>query len=104
MSINMVNTRYYALKPKPVLFTSRDLVVDRLEHDLIRMPRFLDSIKIVSSTNDLLRMYSGGGRHTYSHPRIGSAYKARLYGDGKATWIIKEVTSRQLQTPLFLNL
>jgi len=47
--------------------------------------------KITSSSNDLLQMYSRGGRHVYSDPCIGSAYKARLYGDGTATWI-KEVT------------
>ena len=47
--------------------------------------------KIVNTTDDLLQMYSRGGRHTYSDPCIGSAYKARLYGDGNATWI-KEVT------------
>jgi hypothetical protein len=47
--------------------------------------------KIVNTTNDLLQMYSRGGNHIYSDPCIGSAYKARLYGDGTATWI-KEVT------------
>jgi hypothetical protein len=47
--------------------------------------------KIVNSTNHLLQMYSRGGNHIYSDPCIGSAYKARLYGDGTATWI-KEVT------------
>jgi hypothetical protein len=47
--------------------------------------------KIVSTTDDLLQMYSRGGRHTYSDPCIGSAYKARLYGNGVTTWA-KEVT------------
>ena len=47
--------------------------------------------KIVNSTNHLLQMYSRGANHIYSNPCIGSAYKARLYGDGSATWI-KEVT------------
>jgi len=47
--------------------------------------------KIVGGTNELLQMYSRGGNHIYSDPCIGSAYKARLYGDGTATWI-KEVT------------
>ncbi|MER3407328.1 MAG: hypothetical protein C4292_00430 [Nitrososphaera sp.] len=47
--------------------------------------------KIVNSTNHLLQMYSRGGNHIYSNPCIGSAYKARLFGDGTATWI-KEVT------------
>jgi hypothetical protein len=36
-------------------------------------------------------MYSRGANHIYSNPCIGSGYKARLYGDGSATWI-KEVT------------
>jgi hypothetical protein len=49
--------------------------------------------KIVNTTkdSDLLQMYSRGGKHTYADPCIGSAYKARLYGNGIATWV-KEVT------------
>jgi hypothetical protein len=47
--------------------------------------------KILNSQHDLLQMYSRGGRHIYSNPCIGSAYKARLFGDGSATWT-KEVT------------
>ena len=47
--------------------------------------------KIISTTDDLLQMYSRGGKHTYSDPCLGSAYKARLYGDGTAAWV-KEVT------------
>jgi hypothetical protein len=47
--------------------------------------------KIINSNNYLLQMYSRGGNHIYNDPCIGSAYKARLYGDGRATWV-KEVT------------
>lgn len=43
--------------------------------------------KIVNMTedSDLLQMYSRGGKHTYTDPCIGSAYKARLCGNGMAT-------------------
>ncbi|HXV46598.1 MAG TPA: hypothetical protein VD736_07995 [Nitrososphaera sp.] len=36
-------------------------------------------------------MITRGGHHTSSDPCVGSAYKARLYGDGRAGWV-KEVT------------
>jgi len=35
-------------------------------------------------------MYSRGGHHTSKDECLGSAYKARLYGDGRATWV-KEI-------------
>lgn len=47
--------------------------------------------KINQTTNSLLQMYSRGGHHSSSDPCLGSAYKARLYGDGRAGWV-KEVT------------
>jgi hypothetical protein len=47
--------------------------------------------KIESGSNDLLQMYSRGGHHTSRDECLGSAYKARLYGDGEAAWN-KEVT------------
>jgi len=47
--------------------------------------------KIVGGSNELLQMYSRGGHHTSSDECLGSAYKARLYGDGEARWV-KEVT------------
>jgi hypothetical protein len=47
--------------------------------------------KIVQTSNSLLQMYTRGGHHTSSDPCLGSAYKARLYGDGRAGWA-KEVT------------
>ena len=47
--------------------------------------------KIVGGSNYLLQMYSRGGHHTSSNECLGSAYKARLYGDGEARWV-KEVT------------
>jgi hypothetical protein len=47
--------------------------------------------KIVGGSNELLQMYSRGGHHTSSNECLGSAYKARLYGDGEARWV-KEVT------------
>jgi hypothetical protein len=47
--------------------------------------------KMVSGSNELLQMYSRGGHHTSSNECLGSAYKARLYGDGEARWV-KEVT------------
>jgi hypothetical protein len=47
--------------------------------------------KIVSGSNELLQMYSRGGHHTTTNECLGSAYKARLYGDGEARWV-KEVT------------
>ena len=46
--------------------------------------------KIVNGTNDILQIYSRGGHHTPTDPCLGSAYKARLYGDGRAAWV-KEV-------------
>jgi hypothetical protein len=47
--------------------------------------------KIVGGSNELLQMYSRGGHHTDKDQCLGSAYKARLYGDGTATWN-KEIT------------
>jgi hypothetical protein len=47
--------------------------------------------KIEQTTNPLLQMYTRGGHHTTSDPCLGSAFKARLYGDGRAGWV-KEVT------------
>jgi hypothetical protein len=47
--------------------------------------------KIESGSNELLQMYSRGGHHTNRDQCLGSAYKARLYGDGTAAWN-KEVT------------
>jgi len=47
--------------------------------------------KIESGSNELLQMYSRGGHHTSRDPCLGSAYKARLYGDGTAAWN-KEIT------------
>jgi hypothetical protein len=47
--------------------------------------------KIKGGSNELLQMYSRGGHHTSKDPCLGSAYKARLYGDGTGTWN-KEIT------------
>jgi hypothetical protein len=47
--------------------------------------------KIVGGSNQLLQMYSRGGHHTSSNECLGSAVKARLYGDGEARWV-KEIT------------
>ncbi|MGI0048873.1 MAG: Ig-like domain-containing protein, partial [Nitrososphaera sp.] len=47
--------------------------------------------KMVSGSNELIQWYSRGGHHTSSNECLGSAYKARLYGDGDAAWV-KEVT------------
>ena len=47
--------------------------------------------KMVSGSNELIQWYSRGGHHTSSNECLGSAYKARLYGDGEARWV-KEVT------------
>jgi hypothetical protein len=47
--------------------------------------------KIESGSNELLQMYSRGGHHTLRDECLGSAYKARLYGDGTSAWN-KEVT------------
>jgi hypothetical protein len=47
--------------------------------------------KMVSGSNELLQLYSRGGHHTSSNECLGSAYKARFYGDGDAAWV-KEVT------------
>jgi hypothetical protein len=44
-----------------------------------------------TSASDLLQMYSRGGHHSSRDPCSGSAYKARLYEDGRAAWT-KEVT------------
>jgi hypothetical protein len=46
--------------------------------------------KIVSGSNELLQLYSRGGHHTSKDVCLGSAYKARLYGNGEAKWV-KEV-------------
>jgi hypothetical protein len=47
--------------------------------------------KIESGSNELLQLYSRGGHHTDRDQCEGSAYKARLYGNGVAAWT-KEVT------------
>jgi hypothetical protein len=47
--------------------------------------------RIDQTSLSLLQMYTRGGHHTSSDPCLGSAYKARLYGDGRAGWV-KEVT------------
>jgi hypothetical protein len=47
--------------------------------------------KIESGSNELLQMYSRGGHHTSRDECLGSAYKARLYGNGVAAWN-KEIT------------
>jgi hypothetical protein len=47
--------------------------------------------KMVGGSNELLQMYSRGGHHTDRDQCLGSAYKARLYGDGTAAWN-KEIT------------
>ena len=47
--------------------------------------------KIEGGSNELLQMYSRGGHHTDRDQCLGSAYKARLYGDGTAAWN-KEIT------------
>jgi hypothetical protein len=47
--------------------------------------------KIEGGSNELLQLYSRGGHHTSRDECLGSAYKARLYGDGRAAWT-KEVT------------
>lgn len=47
--------------------------------------------KIESGSSELLQMYSRGGHHTSRDECLGSAYKARLYGDGIAAWN-KEIT------------
>lgn len=47
--------------------------------------------KMLSGSNELIQWYSRGGHHTSTNECLGSAYKARLYGDGKAAWV-KEVT------------
>jgi hypothetical protein len=41
--------------------------------------------------SELIQLYSRGGHHTSSNECLGSAYKARIYGDGEAKWV-KEVT------------
>jgi hypothetical protein len=43
------------------------------------------------SDKPLFQMYSRGGMHKMADPCIGSAYKARIYDNGTATWV-KEVT------------
>ena len=47
--------------------------------------------RIESGSNELLQLYSRGGHHTDRDQCEGSAYKARLYGNGVAAWT-KEVT------------
>jgi hypothetical protein len=47
--------------------------------------------KMVSGSNELIQWYSRGGHHTSSNECLGSAVKARLYGDGEARWV-KELT------------
>ena len=46
-------------------------------------------VKITSGTG-LFQMYSRGGHHTSNDACLGTAYKARIYGDGHTTWV-KEV-------------
>lgn len=46
--------------------------------------------KMVEGSNELLQLYSRGGHHTSKDECLGSAYKARLYGNGVARWV-KEV-------------
>jgi hypothetical protein len=46
--------------------------------------------KMVSGSNELIQWYSRGGHHTSSNECLGSAVKARLYGDGEARWV-KEI-------------
>ena len=43
--------------------------------------------KMESGSNELLQLYSRGGHHTSSNECLGSAVKARLYGDGEARLI-----------------
>jgi hypothetical protein len=47
--------------------------------------------KIEGGSNELLQLYSRGGHHTSRDECLGSAYKARLYGNGEAAWN-KEIT------------
>ena len=47
--------------------------------------------KLESGSTELLQLYSRGGHHTDRDQCEGSAYKARLYGDGTAAWT-KEIT------------
>jgi hypothetical protein len=47
--------------------------------------------KLESGSPELLQLYSRGGHHTDRDQCEGSAYKARLYGDGVAAWT-KEIT------------
>lgn len=47
--------------------------------------------KMISGSNELVQWYSRGGHHTSTNECLGSAYKARIYGDGEARWV-KEVT------------
>jgi hypothetical protein len=47
--------------------------------------------KIIQSSDDVLQMYSRGAHHSSSDPCLGSAYKARLFGNGEAAWV-KELT------------
>jgi len=46
--------------------------------------------KMISGSNELIQWYSRGGHHTSSNECLGSAVKARLYGDGEARWV-KEI-------------
>jgi hypothetical protein len=48
--------------------------------------------KMVGGSNELVQLYSRGGHHFSDSNKWceGSAYKARLYGDGQARWV-KEV-------------
>jgi hypothetical protein len=47
--------------------------------------------KMVDGSHDLFQIYSRGGHHTDRDQCLGSAYKARLYGNGIAAWN-KELT------------
>ena len=47
--------------------------------------------RLESGSNELLQLYSRGGHHTDRDQCEGSAYKARLYGNGVAAWN-KEIT------------
>ncbi|MGI0049927.1 MAG: hypothetical protein ACREAW_10335, partial [Nitrososphaera sp.] len=62
-----------------------------LENDKWLNVELTEYAKIEQTGNSLLQMYTRGGHHTSSDPCLGSAYKARLYGDGRAGWV-KEVT------------
>jgi hypothetical protein len=61
------------------------------ENEKWRNVEITEYAKIEGGSNELLQMYSRGGHHTSRDECLGSAYKARLYGNGMAAWN-KEVT------------